>query len=188
MGLAARYGTLHLKGGDEMNEPILFREVQRPRQIWIWVIILFIAAINWYGFIQQILFGIPFGNKPAPDFLLIIFWLVFGILFPLCLCFFMKLITEVRQDGVYIRFMPFHSKYQRIPFTDIEKYTAITFKPIAQFGGIGIRVNLQGETAYIMSGNEGIKVHQTNQKVIVIGSQRPNELIEALHAGKRMKQ
>ncbi|MEL4024938.1 hypothetical protein [Lysinibacillus endophyticus] len=46
-----------------MNEQVIFREVQWPRQIWIWVLILFIAAINWFGFIQQILLGIPFGNK-----------------------------------------------------------------------------------------------------------------------------
>lgn len=169
-----------------MNEQVIFREVQWPRQIWIWVLILFIAAINWFGFIQQILLGIPFGNKPAPDFLLIIFWLVFGIIFPLCLCFFMKLITEVRYDGLYIRYMPFHFNYKRIPFNEIENYTVITYKPIAQFGGTGIRVNIHGETGYIMSGNEGIKLKLTNKKVIVLGSQNPNELIKALDVGKRM--
>lgn len=167
-----------------MNEQVIFREVQWPRQIWIWVLILFIAAINWFGFIQQILLGIPFGNKPAPDFLLIIFWLVFGIIFPLCLCFFMKLITEVRYDGLYIRYMPFHLNYKRIPFNEIENYTVITYKLIAQFGGTGIRVNIHGETGYIMSGNKGIKLKLTNKKVIVLGSQNPNELIKALDVGK----
>ncbi|WP_374720158.1 hypothetical protein [Parageobacillus toebii] len=42
------------------------REVQRLP----WyanALVLIIAAVIWYGFIQQIIFGIPFGAKPASD-------------------------------------------------------------------------------------------------------------------------
>ena len=64
----------------KQQEQVIFREVQRPQQIWIWILILGIAILMWYGFIQQIIFDIPFGDKPAPNGALIALWLVLGLL------------------------------------------------------------------------------------------------------------
>src|SRR3954453_20503240 len=103
----------------ERQEHVIFREVQRPRQIWVWVLILLNAAFMWFSFIKQVIFGIPVGDNPAPDVLLVFLWLVFGIVFPLCLLGFMKLITEVRRDGLYIRYVPFHVHYKSFLFKDM---------------------------------------------------------------------
>jgi hypothetical protein len=80
------------------------REVQRPP----WyanALVLIVAAIIWYGFIQQIIFGIPFGAKPASDTGMWGLFLLFGICFPL---FFlsMKLVTKTEKEGLVIRFFP----------------------------------------------------------------------------------
>ncbi|MCA9870553.1 MAG: hypothetical protein KC487_09290, partial [Anaerolineae bacterium] len=64
------------------NQPVLFREEQRFRQSWIWLLILFVAGLQWWGFIQQIIFGQPWGDNPAPDWMMILFWLLFGIGMP----------------------------------------------------------------------------------------------------------
>ncbi|KKI90560.1 hypothetical protein WQ54_21780 [Bacillus sp. SA1-12] len=166
------------------QEHIIFREVQRPRQIWIWVIILLIAAFMWFSFITQVIIGVPIGDKPAPDIIMLLFWLAFSIVFPLCLLRFMKLVTEVRRDGLYVRYVPFHFHYKSFLFKDIVRYKNITYRPLGRFGGWGIRFNAEGETAYTMSGNQGIELHLPNSTVVV-GSQDPDGLIKALDSAKR---
>lgn len=149
------------------------------RQVWAWLLVLLIAAFMWYGFIQQIFFGIPFGDNPAPDAVLIIFWFIFGMAFPIFMLRWIKLITEVRKDGLYIRFMPFHVHYRQFLYKDIKHYKPIIYSPLKRFGGWGIRANFDGNTAYSMNGNQGLELKLSNQTV-VIGTQQPNELKEAM--------
>ncbi len=48
------------------THPLLFREVQRFRDVW-WVMALVfgVAALQWYIFLGQIVGGAPVGNNPA---------------------------------------------------------------------------------------------------------------------------
>ncbi|WP_163969347.1 DUF6141 family protein [Oceanobacillus halotolerans] len=158
---------------------VVYREVQRPRQILWWVLILLVAIFMWYWFIQQIIFGVPMGDKPAPDVVTIIFWLIFGIIFPVVMLGILKLIIEVRNDGIYIRFVPFHFQYKQFLFKDIRYYDSITNSPLKRFGGWGIRFNLKGETAYNLNGKEGIEL-RLKYNTVIIGSQKPNELKKAM--------
>ena len=157
----------------------LYREVQRPRSIWWWLLVLAIAILMWYGFIQQIFLGIPFGDKPAPDVAMVILWLIFGIAFPITMLGIVKLIIEVREDGLYIRFMPIHIEYRKFLYKDIKTYESIIYSPLKRFGGLGIRMNLKGETAYNLNGKRALELKLRNETV-VIGSQKPDELIKAM--------
>lgn len=168
----------------EQQEHVIFREVQRPRQIWIWILIILIAVFIWFSFIKQIIFGVPVGDSPAPNVALVLLWLVFGIGLPLGLLGGIKLITEVRRDGLYVRYAPFHVHYKPFLFKDMIRYTAITYRPLVRFGGWGIRFNTKGETAYNMNGNQGIELQLTNHTVIV-GSQDPDGLVKALDSAQR---
>lgn len=167
-----------MEGGIELRKYI-YREIQKPRQIWIWLIIMIIAAIMWYGFIQQIVFRVPFGDKPAPDLMLIIIWLIFGIVFPLVLIFYIKLIVEVRKDGIYLRFLPFHLHYRVFLFDEIDDYEVSEYRAM-DFGGYGIRENFKGEKAYSMEGKKAVRLLLKNNKKIVIGSQKSDELVNAI--------
>jgi hypothetical protein len=127
----------------------------------------------WYGFLLQIVFGIPFGTNPAPDWILWIFWLVFGIGLPV-LVYTTKLITAVKKESVFIRFVPFTSK--EIPYSQIDHVEARTYKPIKEFGGWGIRWGSGKRKAYNISGDTGVELILKNGKSILIGSQREEEL------------
>jgi hypothetical protein len=127
----------------------------------------------WYGFLLQIVFGIPFGTNPAPDWILWIFWLVFGIGLPV-LVYTTKLITAVKKESVFIRFVPFTSK--EIPYSQIDHVEARTYKPIKEFGGWGIRWGSGNRKAYNISGDTGVELILKNGKSILIGSQREEEL------------
>lgn len=170
---------------DDLNQnKVIYREIQRPRQLLLWVLVLFVTVIMWYGFIQQIVIGIPFGTKPAPDAVLVALWLVFGVAFPILMLTVVKLIIEVREDGLYVRFMPLHIRYRKFLYTDIEYCEPVTYSPLQRFGGWGIRVNFKGETAYNMYGKQGLELKLSNQTV-VIGTQKPIEIIKAMNVINR---
>ena len=112
---------------------VVYREVQRPLQILVWIMVIGIAIMMWYGFIQQIILDTPFGDKPAPNGLMIVFWLLFGVIFPVLFLGIMKLIIEVRKDGLYIRFIPFHFQYKQYLFKDIQHCESIIYSPLKRF-------------------------------------------------------
>ncbi|MUK87860.1 hypothetical protein GMD78_05535 [Ornithinibacillus sp. L9] len=164
---------------------VVYREIQRPRSILWWVFNLLPATFMWYWFIQQTIFGVPMGNKPAPDIVAIIFWVIFGIVFPVFMLWLLKLIIEVRKDGIYLRFVPFHFKYKQFLFEDINDFKSITYSPLERFGGWGVRINSKDETAYIMNGKEGIEL-RLRYNTVVIGTQKPAELKNALNLAQRI--
>jgi len=170
----------------ENHTKVLYREIQRPRQILLWVLVLLSAVYMWYWFIKQIIFGVPVGNNPAPDAVTVVVWVIFGIIFPILMLWVLKLIIEVRNDGVYIRFIPFHFNYKQYLFKDIRHYENITYSPLKRFGGWGIRFNLQGETAYNLNGKKGIKL-KLKYDTVVIGTQKPDELKKAIEAAQNIQ-
>ncbi len=157
-----------------------FREEQRFRQIWIWFLILGIAALMWYSAFTQIIQRRPFGENPAPNSLLIIFWVLFGLGLPV-LFFSIRLITEVRLDGIYIRFFPFHFSSKKIAFQDLQSFEVRTYNALREYGGWGIRYGPQGK-AYNVGGNRGVQLVLTDGKRILIGSQKPEEFLAAIQA------
>jgi hypothetical protein len=164
-----------------MSKPdhVVYREVQRA-QYWIWAIVLPIAAFIWYAFVQQVIFGIPIGSRPAPNSVLLAWWILAGVVFP-AMAWQLRLETEVRPDGLYLRLLPFQLRFRRFPASEIRKCEHITYSPFRRFEGWGIRINFSGERAYTMRGNEAVQIQLASGKVVVIGSQRPRELMEAVH-------
>jgi hypothetical protein len=57
-----------------------------------------------------------------------------------------------------------------------------TYDPVREFGGWGIRIWVGGPRAYSVSGNRGVDVILYNGERIMIGSQRPRDLAQALDA------
>jgi hypothetical protein len=158
-----------------------YREVQQFRQIWIWLLIALVAGISWYAFLQQIVFGNPFGTNPAPNIIMWVIWITFGVGLPLFI-YYVKLIVEVREDGILIRFFPLHSRF--IPFRDLNSYEACKYRPILDYGGWGIRWGSKG-WAYNVSGNRGVLLELSNGKRIMIGSQDPEKLARMIAEGMK---
>jgi Family of unknown function (DUF6141) len=147
------------------------REVQRPP----WyanALVLIIAAVIWYGFIQQIIFGIPFGAKPASDTGMWVLFLLFGICFPL-LFLSLKLVTKTEKERLVIRFFPFRSRV--IPYQQIKNVQVQPYHPMS-YGGWGIRWSLKKGRAYTMKGKKGIWIELTDGDGLYLGSQKPEEL------------
>jgi hypothetical protein len=164
------------------QETIRFREEQRFHQIWVWIIIAFIAVLSWYFFVVQIMYGEQPGNNPAPDWVVLVIWMVFGILFPLWFLV-MKLEIVVTGSGLSFRFFPLHPKWRDIPFPEIVMAEAVTYHPLREYGGWGIRFGWRGGMAYNVEGDRGVRITLNNGKKFLLGSQHAEELAQALQAG-----
>ena len=92
----------------------------------------------------------------------------------------LKLQTEVRQDGLYIRYFPFHIHFKRFRSEDLSECYARRYRPIWEYGGWGIRYSLRNGKAYNVSGNQGVQLVFKNGKKLLIGSQKPDELEAAI--------
>ena len=93
----------------------------------------------------------------------------------------LKLETEVRSDGLYIRFFPFHLKFKRFGVEELSECYAREYRPLLEYGGWGIRCGRKGR-AYNVSGNKGVQLVFKNSKQLLIGSQREKELEEAIRS------
>jgi hypothetical protein len=156
--------------------PVAFREEQRFRQLWIWLLLLGIAALQWWGWIQQILLGRPFGDNPGPDWLVWLFWVLFGVGLPL-LFVYLRLVVEVDDRGVWLRYVPLTRRFIR--FDEIERCEATDYQPLRQYGGWGVR-GLGSNRAYNVSGSQGVRLYLHSGDVVVIGSQRSEDLALAI--------
>jgi len=159
---------------------VLFREVQRFRQWWLWLVIVIGPLTLWWTGYRQLILGEHFGTKRTPDGLLLALWLLIGIGLPL-LFYSSSLVTEVRTDGLYLRFFPFHRSFLRFPVDSIKRSEVRTYSPIKEYGGWGIRYSWNG-TAYNVSGNQGIQLELHDGKRVLVGSQRAQEFLSALRS------
>ena len=153
-----------------------FHEEQAMRQWWLLLLIGGVAALQWWGFYQQIILGIPWGSNPGPDWLVILFWLLVGIGLPL-LFLYSRLIVTVDEEAVLIHFRPFTQC--TISYTDIISVEARTYSPMREYGGWGLR-GWGKRRAYNVSGNRGVELALTDGSRIMIGSQRADELYQAI--------
>ena len=159
---------------------LLYREVQHFRQAWLWAIVLAVAGVAIYAAVEQLILGESFGSNPAPDVGVLLIGIVFGLGLPV---FFngANLTTEVTREGICYRFFPFHLSTQKIPLSQVKSHEVITYSPLRDYGGWGIRYGSKGK-AYNVSGNRGVRLELSNGKRLLFGSQRPEELSEAVAA------
>jgi len=165
-----------------VSEPSLYHEEQHFRQWWLWTLVLAIAALGWWSFIQQVLFGRPFGNNPAPDWGVWLLWLVIGLGLPL-LFRRLKLVLEVTRGEVVVRFSPLSVRV--IPFAEIGGLEVREYNAVMEYGGWGIKGWSRRKMAYNVSGNRGVELTLCDGRRIMLGSQRPDELAEAIETQRR---
>lgn len=160
-----------------------FREIQKFRQPWIWILVLGSAALMvWifgYGLVQQLVEGKPWGNNPMSDTGLVVTSLVtLAISLGLVWLFLaMTLVVEVRSDALHIHFKPL--KRRTVAYSDVAKVEAVRYRPIAHYGGWGIRRGRQG-WAYNVAGNQGVRLDLQDGTHVLLGSQRFTELAAAI--------
>lgn len=159
------------------TEIVLFSERQYFRQWWLWGLLIMPFGLILYGLYVQLVKGIPFGNNPASDEMLIA--LAVGMLLLLLIFYFMGLQVELTRAGIRYRFFPFFGS-RFIAWEEVAEAEVRQYHPIKEYGGWGLRYG-SGGTAYNVSGNMGLQlVLRKHNKRILLGTQQPEELKLAL--------
>jgi hypothetical protein len=109
----------------------------------------------------------------------LLFWTLFGVACPILFAI-SHLTAEVRDDCLHIIYFPFLRR--AIAYDDIASCKAVTYQPLAHFGGWGIRVNMDGSWVWSVSGNEGVQLVFHNGKRLLIGSLSAAALAAAIEA------
>ena len=121
-----------------------------------------------------------FSNEYRKELSVTIFFLVaFVILTVLYFAIPAKLITQVRIDGIYVRFPPFVGTSKFFAWSNIAEIYLREYNPIQEYYGWGIRNGPSGY-AYSVSGTIGLQLILKNGSKVLIGTNHPQEIKEVL--------
>lgn len=160
---------------------VRFEERQHFRQSWIWALLLLVAGLAWWAFVQQIVLGQPFGSNPGPDWLAWLMWLLIGVGLP-ALFAWAQLRVTVTDEQVLIRYVPFTRR--AIPLAEILGANAREYDAIREYGGWGIKGWSRDKRAYNVSGSQGVELFLRDGRAVMLGSQRAEELAGAIMAAR----
>jgi hypothetical protein len=161
-----------------MNTEIIFSEKQRFTQWWIWAIMIGVNGTMLFGVLQQLVFGRQFGDTPMNSIALVVVTVLsIGVS---SLIFIFRLETEITREGVNVRFLPFISS-RHYPWHTISRSFVRKYNPVLEYGGWGVRFGMFGRgSAFNVSGNQGLQLVFNDDKKLLIGTGKPEELTEAL--------
>jgi hypothetical protein len=190
------------------NEEVTFYERQ-----WITKLTLFImipvSILFLYGCYVQLINGVKWGSRPASDEMLIISTILFLLITVVTQLSNMK--TFIDSEGIHIRvyIIPFFATKKSFFWEDITFAYVRKYKPVIEYGGWGKRNGITGgnkwykmkfsigkvsfpqiesnNIAYNMSGNIGLQLVLNNNKRILIGTQKPEELTDVLKILGKLK-
>lgn len=97
-----------------------------------------------------------------------------------------KMVTQVRKDGIYVRFPPFQPSFTRFSWDMIRDIYLRKYNALSEYSGWGIKTGPKGK-AYTVSGDAGIQIVLRDNTKILIGTQRPDEIAEILINLKKHK-
>ncbi len=165
---------------------MLYKEIQKFEFLWLKIVLiigLFVPlGILLYGAYQQIVLGIPFGDNPSSDGVLvmtIVLLLVFA--FVMYMIFFRaRMITEVDEQQVSVKFFPLIWTERTYKKEEIDSFKIEKYNSLLRFGGWGLRFRSTKEMAINTSGNMGILLTMKNGKKIMLGSKKTEQFAQAL--------
>jgi len=154
----------------EENSKILFEEVQNrtSRQ----TIALFRIVLIIVFSVLIINLVLQKGNATSFTFFLVT---ILTILIVLNLILPSSLTTQMRSDGIYVRFPPFQPSFAKFYWNDISEVYIRNYDALSEYYGWGIKVSPNG-TGYIVAGDIGIQIIFKNGNKVLITTQKPDEI------------
>ena len=119
----------------------------------------------------------PLTNQPGGLLAKMSILLVFALIFNL-LCQ-RTTVSDAELTVTFGALLPLYRR--RIALREIASAEAVTYSPLAEYGGWGIR-GWGRNVALNARGNRGVRLTLLDGRRILVGSQRPQELAEALAA------
>jgi hypothetical protein len=133
--------------------------------------VLMLVVVLW-----QVVLGHPWGKQPMSN-ASAIGWTVF-----LWLVYFrlvtVRLVTDVRPAELSVAMRGLWRE-RRIPLVEIKSAKTVTYDPVRDYGGFGIRTTSRGK-AYIAGGDRGVRLELVKGGAVLIGSAHAEELASVI--------
>jgi hypothetical protein len=112
----------------------------------------------------------------------IVICLALPLLLAVCL---LQMTTEVTptQLSVWFGWVPVYRR--ELPIGTVRRHAVVQYRPFADYGGWGIRAGRDGERVLSARGDRGVRLELSDGSKLLIGSQRPEELAEAIERALR---
>ncbi len=175
-----------------------FAEVQRFRQRWLWqtilglnVLLLLLLALNqglWLSLPRGPLFelgrviGPLLGQVPPAMLLALLVVLNLGAL--LLLTWYME--TYLTAEGIHFRYFPFRPRLKIIRHSEIRALRPVEYRPL-DFRGYGV-YRIRNMEIYSVRGTLALRLDLQDGRRILLGTQEPGELMDAIEAYQAQRQ
>jgi hypothetical protein len=128
---------------------------------------------------------IPGPAGPAGEDLPPLFPLALGLVIPLGFYgFFGELRTRITDTGIFLAWGAAELVRKEIPFSRIRSAKAVTYSPLFEFGGWGIRWGTKGKRAWTARGDRALRLELTDGTFFYVGSDRPERMVPWVRVGQ----
>jgi len=158
------------------EKDVIFREVQRFS---LWLRLFFVASML-FGVVIMVYGKATSGSLTEALSIVVTGGLALLLLALAAFFFLIKLEVEVRTDGLHFRFFPLQVRYKKLTADELLECYVRQYRPILEYGGWGIRCGFRGGRAYNVSGDRGVQLLLSDDRELLIGSQKSEELAEAI--------
>ena len=99
-----------------------------------------------------------------------------------------QLRTRVTDSGLDVRWGILEVIRKRISFEEIVEARAVTYSPLGEFGGWGIRFGGQKKKAWTIRGKRALLLHLEDGTRFYLGSDRPERILQWVAAARKRSQ
>lgn len=159
------------------SSDVLYREASLFSNGAIWLIVICLTFCSVY-------FGLPpifstFGDKSPPS---AVIWgsssfIAVGFALPILLLL-VKMRIQVRQDGLYVKVLPFHLSFKKISLDGLQRCEPYAPKEKEE-NKLGLGKALT-KKAYSLGGRRGIRLDFKDGRTIFVESRRPEKITQAI--------
>jgi hypothetical protein len=160
----------------------IYREEQRFGW-WSYALVALIMGLVWWLFLDHGPAVVPAARRHAGDLSIGL-----GVAMALPILFVvgvLRMTTVVTPTEVRVWFGWIPTYRRAIPIGTIARVEVVHYRPFADYGGWGIRHGRDGEKVLSARGDRGVRLRMTDGSRLLIGSQRPEELVLALEGALR---
>lgn len=143
---------------------ILFNEKQKIDSLWPLLLTAIVLAVNWWLYFRM-------GYEDMTFFYVCL--IIIGLLS--LFIGMLRLETEINEKEIRYKFYPFSRKWQTIALNQVSNLQLRQYKVFKEFGGRGNR-RRKNTKAMTLNGNQGLQITLKNKQIILIGTQRPDEI------------
>lgn len=92
----------------------------------------------------------------------------------------LRLETRIGNGMLFVQFHGLPRAKREIDLRDVKKLEIVTYDPLFEYGGWGLRYSFKKGWCYNVSGDKGLRITYSDGKQFLLGTEKPEELREAL--------